>query len=165
MSERILPSAATPNGHRPDVAGVLERLRLAEAKLARRREQQTGMNATDRAAMRHLLERVDTEDVTPSMIVRALHLSPASGTALIDRLVARGLVVVEPHPHDRRKKIVRPFDRNIDPDHLDPLTMQLRRLASGLPASEARIVASFLEDVLATVTDTSKVAAPAITAR
>ncbi|MFE5408011.1 MarR family winged helix-turn-helix transcriptional regulator [Microbacterium sp. NPDC056569] len=155
MADSTMPSTQATDGHRPDVAGVLERLRLAEVKLARRREQQTGMNETDRAAMRYLLERVDTRDVTPSMIVRALHLSPASGTALIDRLVARGLVVVEGHPHDRRKKLIRPFDRNIDPDHLDPLTMQLRGLASELPTDEARIVASFLEDVLAMVSETA----------
>ena len=150
-----MPSAGLDGGHRPDVAGILERLRLAEAKLARRREQQTGMNETDRAAMRYLLERVDTEEVTPSMIVRALHLSPASGTALIDRLVARGLVVVEAHAYDRRKKVIRPFDRNIDPDHVDPLTMQLRSLASELPAKDARVVASFLEEVLAMVSETA----------
>ena len=151
MTETAKPSTPMTEGRGPDVASVLERLRFAEAKLARRREQQTGMNETDRAAMRYLLERDDAEEVAPSMIVRALHLSPASGTALIDRLVARGLVVVEGHPHDRRKKIVRPFDRDIDPDHLDPLTMQLRSLAAGLPASDARIVARFLEDVLAMV--------------
>lgn len=148
-------STAATDAPSPDVAGVLERLRLAEGKLARRREQQTGMNETDRAAMRYLLERVDAEEVTPSMIVKALHLSPASGTALIDRLVERGLVVVEGHPRDRRKKIVHPFDRNIDPDHLDPLTMKLRSLASRLPASDARVVAGFLEDVLATVSETA----------
>ena len=157
MSESTTPSTAT-NGHHPDVASLLERLRLAEAKLARRRELETGMNETDRAAMRYLLERVDTEEVTPSMIVRALHLSPASGTALVDRLVARGLVVAEGHRHDRRKKIVRPLDRNIDPDHLDPLTMELRSLASALTAKDARVVAGFLEDVLAVV---SKAALPA----
>ncbi|HKP08962.1 MAG TPA: MarR family transcriptional regulator [Microbacterium sp.] len=155
MTETLMPSAGLDGGHRPDVAGILERLRLAEAKLARRREQQNGMNETDRAAMRYLLERVDTEEVTPSMIVRALHLSPASGTALIDRLVARGLVVVEAHAYDRRKKVIRPFDRSIDPDHLDPLTMQLRSLASELPAKDARVVASFLEEVLAMVSETA----------
>ena len=141
-------SSESAHGERPDVAGILERLRLAEAKLARQREQQTGMNETARGAMRYLLERVDAEEVTPGMIAKALHLSPASGTALIDRLVAHGLVVVESHPRDRRKKVVQPFDRNIDPDHLDPLTMQLRTIAAELPASDARIVATFLEDVL-----------------
>lgn len=151
MSEAVI-SPVTADGKRPDVAGILERLRLAEAKLARQREQQTGMNETDRAAMRYVLEHVDADEVTPSMIARALHLSPASGTALIDRLVARGMVVVESHPRDRRKKLVQPSDRNIDPDHLDPITLRLRTLAAGLPAREARIVASFLEDVLSTVT-------------
>ncbi len=145
-------STRTADSPRPDVAGILERLRLAEAKLARQREQQTGMNESDRAAMRYLLERVDTEEVTPGMIARAVHLSPASGTALIDRLVARGLVVVGGHPRDRRKKLVRPFDRNVDPDHLDPLTTRLRTLADSLPTGEARVVASFLEEVLITVT-------------
>ena len=157
MTESTTPTPAT-YGHRPDVASLLERLRFAEAKLARRREQQTGMNETDRAAMRYLLERVDTEEVTPSMIARALHLSPASGTALIDRLVARGLVVAEGHRHDRRKKIIRPSDGSLDPDHLDPLTMELRSLASALPPKDARVVADFLEDVLAVV---SKTALPA----
>lgn len=150
MREKIASSASS-DGKRPDVAGILERLRLAEARLARQREHQSGMNETDRAAMRFLLERTDSEEVTPGMIARALHLSPAAGTALMDRLVARGLVVVTGHPRDRRKKLVRPFDRTIDPDHLDPLTMRLRSLAEDLPAGEARVVARFLEDVLATV--------------
>ena len=145
-------TTTSPEGdRRPDVAGVLERLRLAEARLARQREQQNGLNETDRAAMRYLLERVDAEEVTAGMVARALHLSPASGTALIDRLVARGLVTVANHPRDRRKKLVRPFDHNVDPDHVDPLTMRLRALAGGLPPDDARVVAEFLEDVLATV--------------
>lgn len=152
-------SSGSADDEQPDVARILERLRLAEAKLARQREQQTGLNETDRAAMRYLLERIDAEEVTPGMIARALHLSPASGTALIDRLVARRLVVVESHPRDRRKKLVRPFDRNIDPDHLDPLTMQLRTIAAELPPSDARIVATFLEEVLSSVTHASMPAA------
>lgn len=151
MVDQAVASESKP-GRRPDVAGILEHLRFADAKLARQREQQTGMNETDRAAMRYLLENQDAEEVTPGRIARALHLSPASGTALIDRLVARGLVVVAGHPHDRRKKLVRPLDGDIDVDHLDPITMRLRSLAAKLPSSDARIVATFLEDVLATVT-------------
>lgn len=137
---------------RPDLAGLLEHLRLADAKLVRQREQQTGMTETDRAAMRYLVERVDTEEVTPGKIARALHLSPASGTALIDRLVARGLVAVAAHPHDRRKKLVRPVDGENDLADIDPLTLRLRTIAAELTAGDARIVATFLEDVLATVT-------------
>ena len=145
-------ASESDESRRPDVAGILEHLRLAEAKLTRQREQQTGMTETDRAAMRYLLERDDSEEVTPGRIARALHLSPASGTALIDRLVARGLVVVHGHPHDRRKKLVRPLNGDMDLDNLDPLTMRLRSIAAKLTSGDARIVATFLEDVLATVT-------------
>ena len=145
-------SSASQESSRPDVAGILEHLRLAEAKLNRQREQQSGLSETDRAAMRYLLERDDSDEVTPGRIARALHLSPASGTALIDRLVARGFVVVHGHPHDRRKKLVRPLDGDLDLDHLDPLTMRLRSIAAKLTSGDARIVATFLEDVLASVT-------------
>lgn len=139
----------------PDVAGLLEELRLAEARLARKRQLQSGMTETDRTAMRYLLERVDTEEVTPTMIARALHLSPAAGTALMDRLVERGMIDIEPHAGDRRKKLVRPFDRNLDPDQLDPLTSRLRSLAEELTDIEAHTVGRFLRKVLAAVTATS----------
>lgn len=135
----------------PDVAEILEQLRLAEAKLARKRQLESGLTDTERSAMRYLLERVDTQEVTPTMIARALHLSPAAGTALLDRLVSRGLIDIEPHARDRRKKLVRPFDRNMDPDKLDPLTTRLRSLAAELTDLEARTVGSFLHKVLAAV--------------
>ena len=135
----------------PDVARILEELRLAEAGLARKRQLQSGMTDTERPAMRYLLERVDTHEVTPTMIARALHLSPAAGTALMDRLVAQGMIDIEPHARDRRKKLVRPFDRNLDPDELDPLTSRLRSLADELTDGEARTVGRFLHKVLAAV--------------
>lgn len=154
MTQTTGPSPQPAFDDAPDVADVLEQLRLAEARLARRRQHESGLTETDRAAMRFLLESVDTDEVTPTMVANAVHLSPAAGTALIDRLVARGMVHVEPHPRDRRKKLVRPFDRTADPDHLDPLTTQLRDLAARLPAQEARVIAAFLEKVRAAVVAT-----------
>jgi DNA-binding MarR family transcriptional regulator len=142
-SEDVAASRATP-----DVASILEQVRLAEAKLARKRQHESGLVETDRAAMRFVLENSDVHEVTPSMIARALHLSPASGTALVDRLLAQGMITVKPHPRDRRKKIVRPLDRNTDLDHLDPLTTRLRQLAAQLTAPDAVIVGAFLENVL-----------------
>lgn len=142
-------------GDAPDVAELLEELRLAEAKLGRRRQQQSGLTESDRAAMRYLLERMHVEEVTPTMISRALHLSPASGTALIDRLVARNMITVEAHPTDRRKKLVRASDRDANPDHVDPLTSHLRALAGELQPSEARTIASFLKKVLGAVSGTA----------
>jgi DNA-binding MarR family transcriptional regulator len=156
--ESITP--ATPD-ELPDVAAILQQLRLAEARLTRGRRQELGLTPTDRAAMRYLLERADTQEVTPTMVARGLHLSPASGTALIDRLVARDMVVVEPHPHDRRKKLIRPVDSTIDPDHLDPLTSRLRSITARLTHHDARVIASFLESVRAAVTETTPPKAPA----
>lgn len=154
MTQATLPNDEI-EGDAPDVAELLEELRLAEARLGRRRQQQSGMTESDRAAMRYLLERVGAEDVTQTMIARALHLSPASGTALIDRLVARNMITVKAHPHDRRKKLVHPADRDADPDHVDPLTSHLRALAGELQPSEARTIASFLKKVLGAVSGTA----------
>jgi DNA-binding MarR family transcriptional regulator len=136
------------------VARLLEQLRLAEAKLSRQRQAESSLNDTDRAAMRYILENDVTEvDVTPGTIATQLHLTAPAATAVVDRLVAGGLVTVTPHPSDRRKKLVVPFDRNIDPDHIDPLTTRLRAVAEELPADEATIVARFLQSVLDIVHD------------
>jgi len=134
------------------VADALERLRLAEAKLARRRQAVSGLTDTDRTAMRYILEAADAgREVTPSRLATRMHMSPASATVLVDRLVEAGLVQVSPHPTDRRKKLVVPADRDLDPDHIDPLTRRIRTLAATLPAAEAAIIAAFLEEVIGVV--------------
>ncbi|MGI5267648.1 MarR family winged helix-turn-helix transcriptional regulator [Nonomuraea sp. CA-218870] len=46
--------------------------------------------------------------MTPGEIAQWLRLATGSVTVLIDRLEARGLVVRDRHPDDRRKVIVRP---------------------------------------------------------
>src|SRR5690606_16935134 len=46
--------------------------------------------------------------MTPGEIAQWLKLATGSVTVLIDRLAARGLVVRDRHPEDRRKVIVRP---------------------------------------------------------
>ena len=151
MTDTVLPPAAQEVEF-AEVAELLEQLRLTEGRLARRRRRrESGLTETDRAAIRYLLERPDGEDSTPSMIARALHLAPASGPALIDRLVERRVIFVEAHPHDRRKKLVRLVDRGADPDHVDPLTTRLRAIVAQLTVADARVVASFLRTVLGAV--------------
>jgi DNA-binding MarR family transcriptional regulator len=137
-----------------DVAAALERLRLAEARLTRQRQTDSGLSDTDRAAMRYILESaVTAAEITPSMIASRLRLSPAAGTALVDRLVAGGFVSVDSHPTDRRKKVVTPSDRNLDPDHIDPVTTRLRRLVAQLSPEDAAVIAKFLHRVVDTVGD------------
>ncbi len=137
-----------------DLAGLLEHLHLSEARLARRRQTQSGLVESDRAAMRLILESSDADrEVTPGVLAQRLRLSPAAATALVDRLVAGGFVTVRPHATDRRKKLIEAVDRTLDPDHLDPLTVRLRALAAGVPVEEARIVSAFLRRVVEIVED------------
>lgn len=136
------------------VAQLIEQLRLAEAKLARQRQTASGLNDTDRAAVRYILENSDTADaMTPSVLAGALHLTPPAVTSVVDRLVRGGFITVTPHPTDRRKKIIEPFDRTIDPDHVDPLTTRIRGIAADLSPTDAAVVTAFLERVLNAVTD------------
>lgn len=142
---------------RSDVAGLMERLRLAEAKLARQRQAASGMNRTDRAAMRAIIECSDAgTPTTPSRLAAHLDISPGSATALVDRLAAGGFVTVSPHASDRRKKLIIPFDRTLHADHIDPLTSSIRALASTLDTEEAAVITRFLQRVLDEVTDPSK---------
>lgn len=137
-----------------EVARLVEQLRLAEGRLARQRQTASGLNDSDKAAIRYILENDDAAaEITPSVMATSLHLTPPAMTVVLDRLVAGGFVTVTPHPTDRRKKIVKPFDRSMDPDHLDPVTTRLRALASRLRAAEARAVSAFLADVIDIITD------------
>lgn len=136
---------------------AVERLRLAEARLGRQRAGSSGLNDADRAAVRYISEQADQQvDVTPTMLSRQLHLSPAAVTNLVDRLVAKKFVSLEPHRADRRSKIVVAFDRTLDPDHIDPLTARLRTICAALTPRDAGIIADFLEQVTDAVRDQSR---------
>jgi DNA-binding MarR family transcriptional regulator len=109
MTDEALPSGETRES--VTVAQLIEQLRLAEARLARQRQSASGLNDTDRAAVRFILENSDTtSEVTPSVLATALHLTPPAMTSVVDRLVRGGFITVRPHPSDRRKKIIEPFD-------------------------------------------------------
>ncbi|OZD31252.1 hypothetical protein CH252_39970 [Rhodococcus sp. 06-1477-1B] len=127
---------------------AVERLRLAEARLARRRQTDCGPSENARAAMRLILERADAGvTVTPTEIAQTLAISTASVTGMLDRLRAGGLIDFMANPADRRSKFVIPFDRSTDPDAIDPVTARIREFALGLPDDTADQVAAFLDRV------------------
>ena len=128
------------------VTDAVDRLRVAEARLGRQRAGQSGLNDTDRAAVRFVSE-FPGDAVTPSLIADQLHLSPSSVTTLLDRLVAKRLLKVEPHPADRRSKHVVALDHKAGLDEIDPLRARLREISASLTASEASIITAFLERV------------------
>lgn len=134
------------------VASAVERLRLAEAGLARRRQTDCGPSENARLAMRYVLERSDAgEDVTPTAIAEHLEISTAAVTGILERLHAGGLVSLRSNPRDGRSKLVVPFDRSADPDEIDPLTAAIRRLAADISPDVVEEVAAFLEKVVQAV--------------
>ena len=129
-------------------ARAVERLRLAEARLARRRQTGCGPSENARAAMRLILERADEGGtVTPTEIAQALAVSTASVTGMLDRLAAGGLIGFVANPADRRSKFVVPFDRSTDADAIDPVTARIREFALDLPPGAADQLADFLDRV------------------
>lgn len=136
----------------PDVenkaARSVERLRLAEARLSRRRQTDCGPSETARAAMRFILERADERtSVTPRAIAEHLGVSSASVSAILDRLHAGGMISVRRNPDDGRSKLIAPLDRDADADEIDPMTARIRRMASSLSTADAELVARFLEEI------------------
>ncbi|WP_460776282.1 MarR family winged helix-turn-helix transcriptional regulator [Microbacterium sp. GXF7504] len=128
-----------------EVMRAAERLRLAEARLSRRRQQDCGPGENARAAMRFVYERADAGDApTPTAIAEHLGISTPAVTGILDRLRAGGVVAFERNPRDGRSKLVVPFDRTADLEDVDPLTAQLRRLADDIPPEAAPEVAAFL---------------------
>lgn len=128
-----------------EAAKAVERLRLSEARLARRRQTDCGPSENARAAMRLILERADDGDgITPTEIARHLKVSTASVTGMLDRLHQGGLIAFTVNPDDRRSKLVVPFDRDADLADVDPLTAHIRDMATALPPDVSEQVARFL---------------------
>ncbi|WP_438353883.1 MarR family winged helix-turn-helix transcriptional regulator [Microbacterium sp. CJ88] len=147
-----MSSPQVSSDHR--VARAVERLRLAEAGLARRRQTDCGPSENARMAMRYILERADAgEEVTPTAIAEHLEISTAAVTGILDRLHSGGLLSFTANPRDRRSKLVVPFDRSVDADDIDPLTAAIRDFAEDIPPSIVEEVAAFLEKVVAAVDD------------
>lgn len=151
----MVTQSAEQDVDRPTAAAIaVERLRLSEARLARRRQSDCGPSENARAAMRYVLDRTDAgENVTPTAIAQHLGVSTASVTGMLDRLRHGGLIAFAPNPEDRRSKLVVPFDRDADLEDIDPLTARIRQLASELPDEALPHVEHFLTRVREAVDD------------
>ncbi|MDZ8171983.1 MarR family transcriptional regulator [Microbacterium xanthum] len=139
---------------RSEVARSIERLRLAENRLARRRQNACGPSENARAATRFIFDMSDQGIlVTPTEVAEHLEISTPSVTGILNRLRAGGLITFLPHPDDGRSKYVVPLDRDDDLDGIDPLTAQIRGLADTLSADQAAAVTAFIDLVTDAVDD------------
>ncbi|MDO4920136.1 MarR family winged helix-turn-helix transcriptional regulator [Kocuria sp.] len=101
-----------------------------------------GLKDTDYTAMALLMHR----PMGPTELARALHITTASATAMVDRLVRAGHVVREPHGEDRRRMTVRAVEASKADvaGYVVPLVGMVEDELVGLDESDRQVVLRFL---------------------
>jgi DNA-binding MarR family transcriptional regulator len=92
------------------------------------------------------------EPLGPSELAERLHITTGAMTPLLDRLAARGHVVRESHPTDRRRVLLRLTDsaRADARRQVQPMMEEMRGLSESYSPAERETIAGFLE-ALATI--------------
>ena len=125
---------------------LLNRYHHARRAAMLRECEAVGIDPTGAAAMHEIILAEQQHDpLTPTMLARLLGISTASGTAVIDRLTAAGLVSRAPHPIDRRKRVLHTTLGAL-PDLLHAKAM-ITTLAQNLPPDDAALIANFLNQL------------------
>lgn len=152
-----IPDGAFERTDVPAAARAVQALRRAEAHLSRRRLATQRRGATDRAAVRYVIEQTRAGiPVSPSDLARYLAISTASVTAVLDRLETAQMITLRPHPTDRRRKVVEPFDASDDENVADPLTAHIRAIAAQYTGAEERLVVEFLTRITGAINQESE---------
>ncbi|WP_052160916.1 MarR family winged helix-turn-helix transcriptional regulator [Kocuria marina] len=98
-----MESSATWYGPVSPQSRALRRVVVLNAEIASEIRRILGLKETDYAAMAMLI----VHSMGPTELAHALHITTASATAVVDRLVRAGHVVREPVEGDRRRMTVR----------------------------------------------------------
>ncbi|MFI7383410.1 MarR family winged helix-turn-helix transcriptional regulator [Streptomyces sp. NPDC049813] len=96
--------------HGDDVAAV-NSLRSAVMRLSRRLKHQRVDESLSPTEMSVLGTLAGCGSATPGELARKEHVQPPSMTRIVALLEAKGLVGLEPHPEDRRQKVVTSTER------------------------------------------------------
>jgi len=116
------------------VLNAMRSYRTAEGDM--RRRTQTSMIESSAAG----------ETMSPTDLSKRLHISTASTTLLVDRLVHSGHVTRSPHPTDRRSVLLVATQSSNDEvqSTLGTMHEQMMEIASGLSIADAGIILGFL---------------------
>ncbi|UQA93586.1 MarR family winged helix-turn-helix transcriptional regulator [Streptomyces halobius] len=121
-----------------DDAAAVSALRGAVMRLSRRLKNQRvdeSLSPTEMSVLGTLARR---GHATPGELARKEHVQPPSMTRIVAMLEAKGLVRLEPHPDDRRQKVVTQTEQAeamLD-ESRRKRNAWLAELASGLDADE-----------------------------
>lgn len=136
-----------------DVARAVERVRLAEDQLARRRQASCGTSPLLREITRLIAEADHrNEAITPGDLAEELQVTSAAISKALDKLETARVITTQHNPSDSRSKLLVPL-RRIDPtEGLDATAVAVHGLAASLDAQTAAVVTDFLEQVADLIT-------------
>ncbi|MET0734507.1 MAG: MarR family transcriptional regulator [Microbacterium sp.] len=141
----------TPHEHA--VMDVLRAIRAFSDAMDRMHGDMKGdmdMNSTDLAALRMLIMREQRgEPVLPRDVAKHLRISTASTTKLLDRLSSSGHLERQPHPRDRRARIVvlTQQSRTAFYRHFGERLQSMRVVAENYDEDELRVITRFLGEL------------------
>ncbi|WP_431034593.1 MarR family winged helix-turn-helix transcriptional regulator [Streptomyces sp. P6-2-1] len=92
-------------------AAAVSALRSSVMRLSRRIKHQRVDESLSPTEMSVLGTLARCGSATPGELARKEHVQPPSMTRIVALLEAKGLVRLEPHPEDRRQKVVSPTER------------------------------------------------------
>jgi len=131
---------------RPPTYALQEIVQLSRA-FERHLGQQLTVNATDLAAMEHLIR---SGPLGPGELARRLGITPPAVTAAVDRLEDLGHVTREPNPADRRAIVVTPAPESAEKamSILMPMIGDIDSTLDGFDTDEQATIAAYLERVV-----------------
>jgi len=132
------------------VLNAMRSYRAAEVDMRRRTQTSMKMGESDLAAVRMMLEsRALGETMSPTDLSKRLHISTASTTLLVDRLVHSGHVERHPHPTDRRSVLLEATESSNDEvkSTLGTMHEQMMDVASDLSIADAGIILKFFRQM------------------
>lgn len=138
----------------PGTVEAVRDLVVAAAEVRRALARRTGLSNLEMDALEHVV----AVPSSPGELARLLEVSTAASTGVVDRLEQRGHVERRRHPSDRRRVevLVTASGRTEIVGHLRPMLDALVALDGGLSEPERRVVARYLDGVVAafaTITD------------
>lgn len=134
----------------PPVHKATARLRkvlvLNEAMEYRMR-QHLHINETDFQAMQHLMR---ARSMSPGELAKAVHLTSAATTTVVDRLVAAGHARRVRHATDRRRWLVQPTESSIRETmgQLMPMIMETDAVVASMDDAGQRAVVTYIDAVV-----------------
>lgn len=105
------------------------------------------VNATDLQAMEHLIQH---GPASPTELARALGVSTAAATVVVDRLSKVGHVTREPHPTDRRAVSVVPAKESVRRAflHLMPMIRGIDGVIKEFTTEQQEVITTYLRRVV-----------------